>query len=297
MASNPVQQHQTPAPLQGYRFDTLLCEFAASAMSAGIAALGSPNRALIFAATARACGPFDTGPGRSRPVSVNALAASLERPFETIRRQANILIETGLIVRSEAGLTVPLHAITHPSAARMTDYCHDLLVRLVEDARAANLMLPEPRTGVDYDPRGGVGIALDLLLATVECHHERHENWTRLALLLAIEWANCRFGHSHFPHAPMAPVKPSMVARIVGLPYATASRNIEMLIASGKLHRLAGGLVIAPQRHRAAEAADARIALANRARQLLGRLAQQGFPVSQPGSAYIVQRPPLPALG
>ena len=77
MAFEPAQQHQAAAPLQGPLFEGLLAEFAASAISAGIGALGAPNRVLIFAAAARACGPFDYGPGRSYPVSVNALAASL----------------------------------------------------------------------------------------------------------------------------------------------------------------------------------------------------------------------------
>lgn len=276
-------------------FEGLLAEFAACAMSAGIAALGAPNRTMIFAAAARACGPFDAGPGRSHPVSVNALAASLARPFETIRRQANMLIDAGLLVRNDAGLAVPLQVICDPRVARMADHCHDLLVRLVEDVRAANFLLPEPRSGTTYDPRGGIGIAFDLLLATVECHHQRKENWTRLALIFAIEWANRRFAHSSGPH--LAPVKTSTVARILGLPYATASRNIERLVASGKLRRVPEGLVIAPELLAAQSAADARLALANRARQLLGRLGQLGFPLDRPDCAYIDARPPLPALG
>lgn len=276
-------------------FEGLLAEFAACAMSAGIGAFGSPNRAMIFAAAARACGPFDAGPGRSHPVSVNALAASLARPFETIRRQANMLIDAGLLVRSDAGLAVPLQVICDPRVAQMADQCHDLLVRLVEDVRAANFMLSEPRPGITYDPRGGIGIAFDLLLATVECHHQRKENWTRLALIFAIEWANRRFAHSSGLH--LAPVKPSTVARILGLPYATVSRNIETLVAAGKLRRVPEGLVIAPDLLAAPAAADARLALANRARQLLGRLSQIGFPLDQPATAYIGSRPPLPALG
>lgn len=276
-------------------FEGLLAEFAACAISAGIAAFGAPNRALIFAAAARACGPFDSGPGRSHPVSVNALAASLGRPFETIRRQANILIDTGLMVRSDAGLSVPLQAICEPRVARMADHCHDLLVRLVEDVRAANFMLSEPRPGTTYDPRGGIGIAFDLLLATVECHHQGKENWTRLALLFAIEWANRRFSHASGPH--LAPVKPSTVARILGLPYATVSRNIESLAVTGKLRRVPDGLVIAPELIDSPAASDARLALANRARQLLGRLSHIGFPLDQPTLAYIDGRPPLPALG
>ncbi len=295
MAFEPAQQHQAAAPLQGPLFEGLLAEFAACAMSAGIAALGAPNRAMIFAAAARACGPFDAGPGRSHPVSVNALAASLARPFETIRRQANMLIDAGLLVRSDAGLAVPLQVICDPRAAQMADQCHDLLVRLVEDVRAANFMLSEPRPGVTYDPRGGIGIAFDLLLATVECHHQRRENWTRLALIFAIEWANRRFAHSAGPH--LAPVKPSTVARILGLPYATVSRNIETLVAAGKLRRVPEGLLIAPDLLDGPAAADARLALANRARQLLGRLSQIGFPLDRPAGAYIGSRPPLPALG
>lgn len=295
MAFEPAQQHQAAAPLQGPLFDGLLAEFAACAMSAGITALGAPNRALIFAAAARACGPFDWGPGRSHPISVNALAASLARPFETIRRQANMLIDTGLLVRNEAGLAVPLQAICDPRIAHMADRCHDLLVRLVEDVRAANFMLPEPRPGINYDPRTGIGIAFDLLLATIECHHQRKENWTRLALIFAIEWANRRFAHSAGAH--LAPVKPSTVARILGLPYATVARNIEALAASGKLRRLPEGLVIAADLLAAPAATDARLALANRARQLLGRLSHVGFPLDRPAVAYIDSRPPLPALG
>ena len=295
MAFDPAQPHQTAAPLQGPLFEGLLAEFAACAMSAGIAALGAPNRALIFAAAARACGPFDSGPGRSHPISVNALAASLARPFETIRRQANVLIDMGLLVRSDAGLSVPLQVICDPRAARMADHCHDLLVRLVEDVRAANFMLYEPRPGVSYDPRTGIGIAFDLLLATIECHHQRKENWTRLALLFAIEWANRRFAHASGPH--LAPVKSSTVARILGLPYATVSRNIEALAASGKLRRVPEGVVIAPELIAAPAATDARLALANRARQLLGRLSHVGFPLDRPAAAYIDGRPSLPALG
>lgn len=295
MAFEPAQQHQAAAPLQGPLFEGLLAEFAACAISAGIAAFGAPNRALIFAAAARACGPFDAGPGRSHPVSVNALAASLGRPFETIRRQANMLIGTGLLVRSHAGLSVPLQAICDLRVARMADHCHDLLVRLVEDIRAANFMLPDPRPGTTYDPRGGIGIAFDLLLATVECHHQRKENWTRLALFFAIEWANRRFAHASGPH--LAPVKPSTVARILGLPYATVSRNIESLTVAGKLRRVPEGLVIAPELIDSPAVSDARLALANRARQLLGRLAHLGFPLDRPALAYIGARPPLPALG
>jgi hypothetical protein len=283
MAFEPAQQHQAAAPLQGPLFEGLLAEFAASAMSAGINAFGAPNRALIFAAAARACGPFDSGPGRSHPVSVNALAASLARPFETIRRQANMLIEAGLLVRSETGLSVPLQVICDPRVALMADGCHDLLVRLVEDVRAANLLLPEPRPGTTYDPRAGIGIAFDLLLATIECHHQRNENWTRLSLIFAIKWANRRFAHAAGPY--LAPVKPSTVARILGLPYATVSRNLEGLVASGRLRRVPEGLVIAPDLVAAPVAIARASSLAGSARSAFRSISRRA-PISAQGRRY-----------
>ena len=88
-----------------------------------------------------------------------------------------------------------------------------------------------------------------------------------------------------------------MIARTLGLPYATAARNIEQLVRDGALHRAPDGLIVPHDRLSSPTAIDARLALTNRARQLLGRFAQTGFPLHQPAIGYIRSRPPLPALG
>ncbi|MCP3729212.1 hypothetical protein M9978_02120 [Sphingomonas sp. MG17] len=299
MAFDPAQpQHQESGPLAGPRLDMLLLEYGVCAMSAAIAHFGTLSRAILFAAAARACGPFEAAPVRAgRPVSVNALAASLRRPFETTRRNANALIAMGLLVRSDGGLQMPTQAITDPRAAAFSDACHDLLVRLIEDVRASNLALPAPRTDIAYDPRAGVGIAFDLLLAGFECRDGDDRNLIRIALLTAIEWANARFGGRLDGTRQLAPVKPSMIARTLGLPYATAARNLDQLVRDGALERSPDGLIVPRDQLSSVAATDARLALGNRARQLLGRLAQAGFPLHQPALGYIRARPPLPALG
>lgn len=292
MLPEPDRQHGA-AQLDGSRFDLHILEFAVSALAHALDAFGNLNSAIVFAATARACGPFDQAPGRKRPVSINALAASLGRPFETTRRHANTLIDDALVTRTPAGLSVTAEAVAEPRVARMTDSTHDLLVRLIEDLGNAGFVLPPPAPDMIYDPRSGVGIALDLLLAAVECHGGREENFTRLALLLAIEWAHRRYAYSGAEGARTPVIRTSTAARILGLPYATTSRNIDALVERGLLARVGAGLRPVED----ASAAASRAALANRARQLLGRLAQSGFPTGQPAAAYIRHRTADPALG
>lgn len=267
-------------------------------MSVAIANFGTLGRAILFVAAARACGPFEAPSTRTgRPVSVNALAASLRRPFETTRRNANALIASGLLARAENGLHVPIQAITDPRAAAFGDHCHDLLVRMIEDARESNLTLPASRTDMAYDPRSGVGIAFDLLLSGFECRDGDDRNLARIALLTAVEWANARSSAAADPHTARGTARPSMIARMLGLPYATAARNIDALVAQGALIRSANGLAVPHDRLAEPAAVDSRLALANRARQLLGRLSQAGFPMHQPSIGYIRKRPPLPVQG
>lgn len=297
MMLGPIHRQQQPAArLNGPSFDAALTEFTACAMSAAIGEMDNLHRALIFAATARACGPFAPTAARPRPVSVNALAGSLARPFETTRRQVNSLLVDGLLVRDDAGLSVPIQVIADPRAAAFADRCHDLLVRMIEDLHAANVELPTHRDVPTYDPRSGVGIAFDLLLAAVEHLGERQErNWTRLSLLVAVEWSNRRFARSD-SFGPTA-TKASTVARVLGLPYATTSRNLDILVVAGKLQRTNDGFLISPGALESEIALEGRLALSNRARQLLGRMSTLGFPFSRPQLGYIGIRPPYPTLG
>lgn len=293
MVPKPGKQHPEAAALWGPAFDLRILEFAVSGLNHALNAFGNLNSAILFAATARACGPLDQAPGRKRPVSINALSASIGRPFETTRRHANALIEEGLIDRSAAGLSVSIESLVEPRIARFTDSCHDLLVRLIDDLARSGYALPPTGTDVTYDPRSGVGIALDLLLAAMESHGKREENFTRLALLLAIEWAHGSLATAGPDWATDPVIRTSAAARLLGLPYATTSRNIDALVDSGLLIRSGAGLRTADVQL----AVAGRAALADRARQLIGRLAQCGFPMEHPGTAYIRGRMPPPDLG
>lgn len=274
--------------MDGAAFELLLLDFTVSGLAAAVSAFGNLSRAISFMATARACGPFGPEPVRERPISINALAASLDRPFETTRRHANALIADGLVERSEAGLSVPLRAIALPGATQLSDHCHDLLIRLIEDLAASGHSLPAHRQDIAYDPRAGIGLAFDLLLAALECHSRRDTSWTRLSLLLAIEWADACSRQPHICGDAPAPFRASTVARIIDLPYPTVTRNIDRLVERGLIQRTGDGLQPGmPSTQRT----EAQRSLSNRGRQLIGRLAHAGCPFDSPATAYIRNRP------
>lgn len=295
MAQHPDLDHRkTVAPLAGPRLDALLLEFLVCAMAGAIATFGTLGRATVFAAAARACGAYGAAGERGHPISVNALAASLARPFETTRRNANMLIASGWLARNEAGLYVPALALEDSVLLGFATLCHDLLTRLIGDLDAAALALPLPRADIRYHSGTGIGLAFDLLLAGFESREDGEHGLLATALLTTIAWANLRGAGAAADGK--APVKPSTVARTLGLPYATVARNLDVLRCAGVLERRADGLVIVSSGTTAAPAAPTP-ALANRARQLIGRAAQAGFPMQTPSRAYIGDRPALPALG
>jgi hypothetical protein len=282
--------HSQSTALAGSALDLLLLEFGVSAMAAGICELGNLGRATVFAAVARAGGPFGSEPSRhERWISVNALAASLRRPFETTRRTANALIDAGLLARSPAGLRLANAAQADPRTLRFGHACHDLLVRLIDDLRACNVQLPAGRADVHYDPQVGIGVAFDLFLAAFECQEGDDRRLMRIALLSAVEWANKRDHGTGGTREMPRPVKPSAIARLLGLPYATAARNLDQMARCGALTRRAGGLIL----EGAGGSTSANAELVNRARQLIGRLAQSGFPMHMPSAAYVQSRPRL----
>jgi DNA-binding Lrp family transcriptional regulator len=85
--------------------------------------------AIVTANTAHLDGPMGEGwryagidqpppDAVRRPVSVSELARSLGLPYETLRRQARRLIDTGVCLRVEGGLIVPMAFLEQPGAAR-----------------------------------------------------------------------------------------------------------------------------------------------------------------------------------
>lgn len=293
----------------------LLAEMQTGSIAVGIRAFdGDLDRAIIFMVVARESellsghseGHARPGERGARAISINGLAASLARPFETVRRHIHGLCDAGLCVRTSAGVTVPPEAHERPAIKAMFHFHHDALVRLIEDMAWFGLPLPEQRPQVDYDWRTGLAAAHDVLLTGVEFHAHRFQRWIDLAILVAVTCANARpfiydrevsLAHADFTQIPdealRAPVSTGAVARAMGLATSTTHRRVSALIEKGVLVRRAGGLLVSDaELDDPAAVADSRTST-DHTRQILIRLAAGGFCFADPARCYVEGRPPL----
>jgi predicted transcriptional regulator len=260
IADRPVSP---PRFSQGRLLVRLLSEMQTSCAVAGQRVFeGELDRSIIFMVIARESGLLSScsdgvarwdGAG-PRAISINALAASLSRPFETVLRHVNALIAQGLCVRTPAGVMKPAEVHERPAIAALFRVHHDALARLAEDMVAFDITRPETRPHFAYDWHTGLAAAHDILLSGIEFYSAQYPHWIDMALVGTGICANARpftydreiaRSYADFtrlvPERLRAPVPASLVARVLTLPASTAQRRVNAMIAAGVLIRKPGG--------------------------------------------------------
>lgn len=295
-AQFPQRGNAAEVPIAQVRSVTrLLAELQTSLLAIGVRAFGGRiDRFIIYTLAARVTGLSDAEAAAMVPTSAHALAASLGRPYETIRRHVNALIDDGLCVRHGNRIHVTPEGLRRPRIAHLVRWAHDCFVRFVEDLSAAGEVLPPSRSGTPYEMAHGVRTGVDIMLAILQTNREKHAGWLDLILFSTVVAANCR---RHPIDATLSfadrPIRALAVSRTIGVTPVTTNRHLSAMTETGQLVRGAGGFRVNSLwlSHPAAQAVtDASL---QNVRRLLGALAAQGFPFDDPARAYLSGRPPL----
>ncbi len=195
-----------------------------------------------------------------RPVSMNALASSLELPFETVRRRVGALARQGRCKFVEGGVIVPNAVLSQPKAyadglrayERLRTFYHQLNdLGLIRD-------LPQPSVVLSANtfPVRAIGRLLGTyVLRVVETLGTMGDLIDGLILLEIF-----RSNIEHLPHdlrggegfepADMVsdrlrtPITVTRLAKRIGVPHETARRHITALMARGVCVRARGGLIV-----------------------------------------------------
>lgn len=295
-AELPLRGDATEMPIAQVRAATRhLAELQTSLLAHGVRVFGGRiDRFIIYTLAARVTGLSDSEAAAMAPTSAHALAASLGRPYETIRRHVNALIDDGLCVRHGNRIHVTAEGLRRPRIAHLTRWSHDCFVRFIESMATAGETLPPPRPGTPYEMANGVRTAVDIMLAILQTNREHYANWLDLILFSTVIAANCRNRRAadFLSHADR-PVSSRAVARMIGVTPVTAHRHLSAMTVTGQLVRTHGGFRVNgawladPTSQAVSDASLQNI------RRLLGGLAAQGFPFDDPARAYLAARPPF----
>ena len=236
----------------------------------------------------------------SRPIAAHSLAMSVGRPFETVRRHVNALIDRGLCRRLAAGVAVVPASLAIGDIAASSDIAHDAFVQFVEDLAAQDLLPPLPNATRAYHPMVGVDAAVNVMFAAVESNRVLHADWTGLTIFSAVLLANAQRYEASAPLGgePLAPehaVRASTIGRVLNLPETTTRRRVTLLSGpGGPLVRHPRGLLVSTDWLVQPAAAAASAATYAAIRRALTRAAINGFPFDDPASAYRIGPPPPP---
>lgn len=255
---------------------------------------GDVDRFSLFALIARAAlAQHDRGGG----ISAHSMALSLGRPFETVRRHVNALIDDDYCIRTARGVTVAPEAWGRPGVVQQQRLSHDCFVRFVADGGFTAPI----GAGVPYRATVGIQAAVDIMLAALDSNRGVHGDALDLVLFSTILQGNIqRFLADPFAieggaagflarHA----VRTSALARTLAIPETTVRRRLAASAGPGRpIERIDGAYVASAAWLRSPGAQAVTERTASSLRRIVGRVAALGFPIDDPARAYLDGRPP-----
>lgn len=199
-----------------------------------------------------------------RPISINAIAASLGLPFETVRRRVKRMIASGMCEVVPDGILLRQASLTSEEHRGAYDHAYELVRGLYIRFKRAGCLelmgLPTQRREAWTEASPPVRIvsraATDYLLRMMEHLLPNFHNLSRAFILLAVVRANTEGLPDTLRGADGAeveafppdylrrPVRASEVAAMLGLPHETVRRNLATSVAEGRCERVRDGFIV-----------------------------------------------------
>ncbi|MBI1199353.1 MAG: hypothetical protein GC203_15945 [Phenylobacterium sp.] len=177
-----------------------------------------------------------------RPVSINAIAGSLDLPFETARRRIRRLAADGVCALSSEGVIVPASFLVSPGYLESVMAGHDRMRRFYLDLRTRGLLDPLPAPNYDLEGsvpvRAAVRLLSDYLLRSTEGLMRETGNVISMMILTAL-----LAGSLQDRDGGRLPSMRALVQRLK-LPPETIRRHVTQLTEAGLCERGRSGLVV-----------------------------------------------------
>jgi hypothetical protein len=170
-----------------------------------------------------------------RPVSIHAIAMSMQLPFETVRRRVHHLEEVGAVRQEARGVIVPTAYLSSPAYVQDVMVAHGRMRQLYFDLSGQSLLDPLPASHylpTDEAPvRAAARLLSDFLLRIADILMRRTHDPVSGLILGAVIVGSLNGGEP-------AGVSASEASRRLGLASETVRRRITQLHADGHCQRL-----------------------------------------------------------
>jgi len=224
-----------------------------------------------------------------RPVSVNALAASLRLPFETARRRINHLIAIGVCCATPAGVYVPQAALEAPRDVLSARAVYERLRRFYFDLRALGALPDLPDASRRIEGQASVRAAVrtfgGYMLRVLDALNRREGDVVEALTLMALICINTEgvtgaelyaYPTGVMPDEKRKPARIAEIAARIGMPPETVRRRISGLVARGSCVRTRRGLIAPATSLMSPEMGAIVLEHASELQRLFARLAQLG---------------------
>jgi hypothetical protein len=238
--------------------------------------------------------------------SINSLAASLGRPYETVRSHAHALVEEGMSISDPKGVAL---SAAPDAARRIVDYLaatHDVFLRFSEDiSRWIDLPVRagvrRPGSAVVLKPALDVQLAPFEMLRTAFADRTAQMVWAFVAggcvrHITVDPVLSARYAEDLPPDEERRPVTLAALEAIAGLPYSTIWRHVRRLEAENLLIRKDKGWIAGAEILQAPGVEQVTRAAATYYCRRVAELAYAGFDVRSAEGAYLRERPALASL-
>lgn len=261
---------------------------------------------LFLALMRRAACPLAGARTEPRAMSISGLAASLNQPFETLRRHVRRFESAGLAARTSDGVTIPQSACESPVMLALAYRIHDVMVAMIEDLARLGVTMP-PSRSVATRPAETLHAALDMVLYLSERTRPVYGTSLAAMVLNTIVAANVRtitydpvlatqYGAIDAipPDHLRRPISVAALARALALPHSTVSREVKRLKDAGLARIVTDGVIVDRNALAIDTLSDSNRVATIRALQLVQRLRNGGFDFGSPARHYFGgQRPAM----
>jgi hypothetical protein len=193
-----------------------------------------------------------------RPVSINAVAASLHIPFETARRRVAQLTEAGVVQATPRGLIIPNGPLTSPVYRARSEASYELVRTLYSRLRAIGMFADLPRApcpfaAAERPVRLVIRLSTDYLMRLAEPVTQHVGDVVSGIVLMDVIHANTEHlpddegpdpSPGPLPDAMRRPIRPAALSARLHIPQETVRRHLNRLVETDRCERTAEGYFV-----------------------------------------------------